>query len=102
MAIFPTIVWIAVSTNLSKYVLASGIRAGRISYALYTIHLPLLGIFGAATKVLLHQDAGQLRPLTGILFCVVILPVSYLATALYDEPLRKMATNIFLNNQKRK
>jgi peptidoglycan/LPS O-acetylase OafA/YrhL len=62
---------------------------GKTSYALYTIHVPLLGI-----AVALLADIGHgpqfLAPVTGLAFLVVAIATSLAADAYFDVPVRRL------------
>jgi peptidoglycan/LPS O-acetylase OafA/YrhL len=82
--LFPALVMLGSATeprNPAPYVLG-----GKISYALYVLHVPLL----VATLNFYKQAGLTLNPpLTGLAFVVMLLAVCWLADSLFDVPVRR-------------
>ncbi len=74
-------------------------QLGRLSYALYVVHLPCLKFVNAMWSVLIGAPIAD-TPVLGITVALgVILSVAHIATALFDEPVRA-ALNRWLKTRK--
>ena len=85
--LFPAIVWLGAGVQPRSRVGATGsAEAGRLSYAAYTLHFPILLLMQAGL-------AGRLAPAAAMaLTGAAVIVASGLATHLYDEPVRRWFT----------
>jgi peptidoglycan/LPS O-acetylase OafA/YrhL len=89
---FPFILILAISANYrSERPLFRFI--GNISYPLYAIHVPLLMFSAGFAKLLKLNDHVYALALTSVLVCLI---TSFLLYHIYDRPLRKMLTKVFV------
>ena len=63
---------------------------GRLSYALYILHNPLLLWFGGLWKVIARRDLDVMPLLSGPPLLVVVIGGSFLMAVYFDEPIRKL------------
>jgi peptidoglycan/LPS O-acetylase OafA/YrhL len=89
VALFPLFIWYAATTE------SGGSRQnalltllGQTSYALYAIHVPLLGVVVGLLSVAGHRP-GWFSPLTGLMFLALALVCSLAADVWFDTPLRR-------------
>ena len=64
-------------------------KMGRLSYAIYILHVPCIHWAGAAWMGLAGVAISAFPVLGGAAVGAIVLGIAALATALYDEPLRK-------------
>ncbi|MBY2908875.1 acyltransferase family protein [Rhizobium leguminosarum] len=86
-ALFPIAVLVLYTANFDGVLRQPLLIAGEASYALYAIHVPLLGLLLGAWKA-----AGLGQPPAWAIFAIVLPLIVLLAivvTRLYDEPVRK-------------
>ncbi|MBW8791854.1 MAG: acyltransferase, partial [Rhizobium leguminosarum] len=86
-ALFPIAVLVLYTANFDGVLRQPLLIAGEASYALYAIHVPLLGLLLGALKA-----AGLGQPPAWAIFAIVlplIVLLAIIVTRLYDEPVRK-------------
>ena len=90
VAVFPLLIWYAATAE------SGGARQhavltllGRTSYALYAIHVPLLGVLLGLLSVAGCRP-GWFSPLTGLMFLVLAIGCSLAADVWFDTPLRRL------------
>ena len=97
--VFPILLWIGASgvttdtksTNICKFL-------GDISYPIYVVHYPIMYLFYAwliKNQLYTFEETWQIALLV---YCVNIL-LAYACLKLYDEPVRKWLTRIFLSKK---
>jgi exopolysaccharide production protein ExoZ len=94
VAVFPLLIWYAATAE------SGGARQhavltllGRTSYALYAIHVPLLGVLLGLLSVAGCRP-GWFSPLTGLMFLVLAIGCSLAADVWFDAPLRRLITQM--------
>lgn len=78
---FPILLWIAAGMEPPKSLRASATLAGDISYPIYILHYPIMGLVIAIMGSSLSSFA---------VFLVVTIAASYVALKFYDEPVRRL------------
>ena len=97
--VFPILLWIGASgvttdtksTNICKFL-------GDISYPIYVVHYPIMYLFYAwliKNQLYTFEETWQVALLV---YCVNII-LAYACLKLYDEPVRKWLTRIFLSKK---
>lgn len=96
LLIFPAIVWLAmrvephgVTANVFRWL-------GRLSYPLYILHAPLFHLLGALKGKAVDFST---VPSSTIMAIAVLSGLSALATAFYDEPLRRKLKRMLERNR---
>jgi peptidoglycan/LPS O-acetylase OafA/YrhL len=87
-AIFPIFVIFACCSETPASLNRVFAEAGRLSYALYILHNPLMSWFGGVWKIVTHQELAAMPALSGVPLLATVLIGSFLATSYFDEPVR--------------
>lgn len=97
--VFPLILMMGASeTSKSALTLKASKFLGDLSYPLYMVHYPFLYLYYSYVKVN-QLTFGESLPQAALFYFGSIL-VAYLALKLYDEPLRRWLTKIFIKTNK--
>lgn len=72
---------------------------GLASYAVYALHRRVFMLGYAFLLQFVHWDAQTLAPWTGLAFIALLVPACMLLDRIYDGPVRKLLTRIFLKRR---
>ena len=61
-----------------------------VSYPVYVLHTPVLWSLEWATLHVLHRHAGELQPVSGLVYAATTLVIADLAVRYYEAPLRRL------------
>jgi peptidoglycan/LPS O-acetylase OafA/YrhL len=87
--LFPLFALLALRSPVRPWQAPSFSISGRLSYAIYILHSPVIMWTTGMCKDILAADPKQHVPLFGIVTFGIIILVSYVAAIHIDEPLRK-------------
>ncbi|RKE43619.1 MULTISPECIES: acyltransferase [unclassified Sphingomonas] len=87
LVVFPLLV--SLSLRVSEKADRLSNLLGNLSYPIYAMHVPLLVVLSGVATKLLHQDLAAFRPMSGIVFMLVLLITAFLLEKLYDLPIRR-------------
>ena len=93
----PLIVATAVTSELPRSLQGISATAGALSYALYSLHVPLIGLFLRAEQRM-HLDVADRTMGHAIAFTLVLGLASAAAYAFYDKPARRALSNALLGS----
>lgn len=99
--LFPAIVHIAAaSESKSKNIIKVYSLLGTTSYAVYILHERFASFIAAVFRRVLKHEVGQFAPFSGLIFLLGLVSVCWLLDGVYDLPVRRWATKIFLPKAK--
>ncbi len=90
LLIFPVFVFVACFSVTPSCLAYIFINLGRISYALYILHNPLMSWFGGFWKLIVHQELSARPLVSGPLLLAFVIGGSALAIRVFDEPIRRV------------
>lgn len=88
IALYPMLIFVAARTPGPPAAGRICEALGRISYPLYLLHTPILLWISGAWKLAFNQDAAHSGFVAGAVMVGTSLALSYLATLIFDEPIR--------------
>jgi peptidoglycan/LPS O-acetylase OafA/YrhL len=94
LLLFPLVIWLGAQLPSPSRLRPLYAQAGRLSYAIYILHAPLLLVSAGAYKAIWHADPAAMRPYSGIAFAAISLVVAALAVSLFDEPVRRRLSRV--------
>jgi peptidoglycan/LPS O-acetylase OafA/YrhL len=91
LLVMPALIAVGARIEAGKKAAAAFVFLGRVSYAIYVLHWPLV----VALSLPFRGTAGQhvllrYQPLLGIAFLAILLPAAWLVDRLFDEPVRNL------------
>lgn len=86
--VFPSIILIGAAGTVSKRLLPAAVFLGQISYGIYVLHVPLLGIFSRVWFHCFHQHVEQDVPIAGVAYLFCVMLITYAVDRVYDLPIR--------------
>lgn len=89
LVFFPLVIWLGAQLPSPAWLRPAYAEAGRLSYAIYILHAPLVLMYAGAFKLIWHADPSVVRPYGGLLFAALSLLAAALAVRLVDEPVRR-------------
>jgi peptidoglycan/LPS O-acetylase OafA/YrhL len=89
--LFPLFLVVAAQTEPPRALTWIFHQSGRMSYAVYILHGPLIFWLSGVYKLTLHKDPLQAAPLSGYVILAAVIVLSTLLTVLFDEPVRRLA-----------
>ena len=89
MLLFPCLLWFNTETMIQRVVRPAFKMLAEASYAMYILHMPLLGFMAQAWNRMRHHQAPPGWAKVG--FTVVVVCAAVAADYLYDRPLRSRA-----------
>lgn len=93
--IFPLFVIFACCADTPAFLTRVFSDLGKISYALYILHNPIMSWFGGTWKFITNKNLMDVPALSGPLLLTSIFIGSYLTTIYFDEPIRKFLIRFF-------
>jgi peptidoglycan/LPS O-acetylase OafA/YrhL len=94
LVLCPAVVWIGASVSVGRLSVALAQFFGRISYAVYVLHLPLLWLLIALSKP--ASEAWGISPLVlSVTFTAVVVFIAWWADAYFDKPINRALTRAF-------
>lgn len=91
---FPVLIWFGARLPSPRPLRPLYAEAGRLSYAIYILHTPLLLIAAGAYKALLHDDPLFGRPYGGLAFVAFTMLAVAIIVRIYDEPVRRLLNKL--------
>lgn len=92
---FPLFVYLACATEVAQSFRRLFLISGQVSYALYILHTPLIMWMAGAWKMITKTDPQNDALISFLAISAGVLLVAYLATILFDEPVRKYSKKLF-------
>lgn len=90
--VFPLVVYRATAAELPSALQSTVTVLGVTSYALYSIHVPMLGILTAVGKFL-KTDISAMSPYAGLIFFFLVFAVARFLDRFFDRPIRTFLLN---------
>jgi peptidoglycan/LPS O-acetylase OafA/YrhL len=94
----PLYVWLGASATGGRVGDWLGAASARLSYAIYAIHYPIMRLLIDLCRRFWDVEAGRVPIFVGGLLCVAVL-AAWAADALYDRPIRRWLTRVFLSGK---
>lgn len=91
--LFPSIVFAAMCFEPQGRGATVCRSAGRLSYALYAVHMPTFWLFGVVLLKLFGVTGETVAPWSGFAFIAVLAPFCMALDKYYDVPLRRVLTS---------
>jgi peptidoglycan/LPS O-acetylase OafA/YrhL len=88
VVVFPLLMLLGSKCNLYTSLSKIGSFLGDISYSVYLLQTPLMLITAGATQVLFGRKIAEFSPLSGIVFIVTLITLSYLSWRYFEIPSR--------------
>lgn len=85
---FPALIFLASKSELKGIFSLVGSRLGDMSYLVYLFQTPAMLFTAAASQILLGKKIAEFAPISGMLFIVGLLGVSYLSWRYFELPSR--------------
>jgi peptidoglycan/LPS O-acetylase OafA/YrhL len=99
--VFPAIVYIASASEPgSPKVIFAYSLLGTTSYAIYILHNQVASFTAGAVRGIFKCNVAQFAPFSGVAFLLVFVYGCWLLDRVYDLPVRRWASGMFLKKQK--
>jgi peptidoglycan/LPS O-acetylase OafA/YrhL len=89
VAVFPALIYLGMGCKVSGNLARLFATLGALSYAIYALHEPLIGLARGALVKLAHISVDQYVPYIGLLFLGWLMLACWLLDRHYDAPLRR-------------
>jgi peptidoglycan/LPS O-acetylase OafA/YrhL len=90
VAIFPLLLWFGANSQPTPKLVRPARWLGALSYPLYILHAPLFAFFEQIWTHLSHRPMEVAAPWPGLLFLVLVIPLTFWIGENYDPEARKL------------
>lgn len=87
---YPALILLAAKCDLKGIAARLGGRLGDISYSVYLLQTPAMLFVAGASKALIGRKIAEFAPVSGVLFVIGLLGVSYLSWRYFEVPARNV------------